>query len=112
MWIGIRKCFGRRLGNWGEGQWSVAGPARSGAPHAAERASRPLPHGPSPTSMVHLLLPDGPSSSPTRVVPLMYSVYSEHEVSQPTVFGGDGGVGVEHGVRFDWASAAAFARIA
>jgi hypothetical protein len=20
MWIGIRKCFGRRLGSWGEGQ--------------------------------------------------------------------------------------------
>jgi hypothetical protein len=41
----------------------------------------------------------------------MYSVHSEHEESQGTVFGG-GGVGVEHGMRFDWASVTAFARVA
>ena len=42
----------------------------------------------------------------------MYSVHSEYEVSQQTILGDGGGGGLDDGVRFDWASAAAVARVA
>ena len=77
--------------------------------HAVERASPLFPHG-LPASYMVCLLPHGLFSL-LLGLSLMYSGHSANEEAIRTIAGG-GGVGVDHGVRFDWAAVAAFAGVA